>query len=84
MERDFGFGIVRQLFGPVLPGLSADGRAALFTGPAALAAAIFGMADVDGADVGAEASLYGLFWMVATLARGRASGVGDRLRCCGD
>jgi DNA-binding CsgD family transcriptional regulator len=70
MEREFGFGIVRQLFGPVLRGLSADGRAALFTGPAALAAAIFGMADVDGADVGAEASLYGLFWMVATLAEG--------------
>jgi DNA-binding CsgD family transcriptional regulator len=70
MEREFGFGIVRQLFGPVLRPLSAEGRAALFTGPAALAAAIFGMADVDGADVGAEASLYGLFWMVAMLADG--------------
>jgi DNA-binding CsgD family transcriptional regulator len=70
MEREFGFGIVRQLFGPVLRGLSGDGRAALFTGPAALAAAIFGMGDGDGADLGAEASLYGLFWMVATLAEG--------------
>lgn len=68
MERDFGFGIVRQLFGPLLRSLDAAGRARLFIGPVALAAAIFGMADPDAFDLSpTEASLYGLFWLVIGL-----------------
>ena len=68
MERDFGYGLVRQLFGPLLRALSPESRAALFAGPAGLAAAIFGLGG-DALEVGAaESSLYGLFWMLAGLA----------------
>ncbi|HEY2054865.1 MAG TPA: AAA family ATPase [Solirubrobacterales bacterium] len=69
LDRDFGFGVVRQLFGPWLRGLGAEERARLFSGPAALAAAIFGMGEPGTLEVGpAEASLYGLFWLLAALA----------------
>jgi DNA-binding CsgD family transcriptional regulator len=68
MERDFGFGIVRQLFGSLLRSLDAEGRARLFAGPVALAAAIFGMAEPGALDLTpTEASLYGLFWLVVGL-----------------
>jgi DNA-binding CsgD family transcriptional regulator len=68
MERDFGFGIVRQLFGPFLRSLDPAARARLFVGPVALAAAIFGMAEPDAFDLApTEASLYGLFWLVIGL-----------------
>jgi DNA-binding CsgD family transcriptional regulator len=69
LERDFGFGVVRQLFGPLLRSLDPAGRARLFAGPVALAAAIFGLADPGDLDLTpTEASLYGLFWLVAGLA----------------
>ncbi len=69
IDRDFGFGVVRQLFGGPLRRMATDERAALFAGPAALAAAIFGFGDTGVLDVSpAEASLYGLFWLVAALA----------------
>jgi DNA-binding CsgD family transcriptional regulator/predicted negative regulator of RcsB-dependent stress response len=69
IEREFGFGIVRQLFGSVLRPLDQGERSRLFSGPAALAAAIFGMADPGTLEVNAaEASLYGLFWLTAALA----------------
>jgi DNA-binding CsgD family transcriptional regulator len=69
LEREFGFGVVRQLFGPLLRGLDADERAVLFVGPAGLAAAIFGLTEEGAINVqAAEASLYGLFWFVAALA----------------
>ena len=68
IDRDFGFGVVRQLFEPALRRLTPGERAALFAGPAALAAAIFGMGDPGTLDVSpAEASLYGLFWLLAAL-----------------
>jgi DNA-binding CsgD family transcriptional regulator len=69
MERDFGFGVVRQLFGPVLRSLDPAARARLFAGPVALTAAIFGMAEPGVLDLTpTEASLYGLFWLVMGLA----------------
>jgi DNA-binding CsgD family transcriptional regulator len=68
MERDFGFGVVRQLFGPLLRSLDPAARARLFAGPVALAAAIFGLAEPDAFDLApTEASLYGLFWLVIGL-----------------
>jgi DNA-binding CsgD family transcriptional regulator len=68
MERDFGFGVVRQLFGPLLRSLDSAGRARLFAGPVALAAAIFGLAEPGAIDLTpTEASLYGLFWLVVGL-----------------
>jgi DNA-binding CsgD family transcriptional regulator len=71
IEREFGFGVVRQLFGPLLRSLDRSARRRLFVGPAALAAAIFGFTgeglDLD-LDVGAvEAPLYGLFWLLVGL-----------------
>jgi len=69
IERDFGFGVVRQLFGPLLRSLDPPGRARLFAGPVAFAAAIFGLAEPGAFDLSpTEASLYGLFWMVVGLA----------------
>jgi DNA-binding CsgD family transcriptional regulator len=68
MERDFGFGIVRQLFGSLLRSLDPAGRARLFAGPVALAAAIFGLGNPGDIDLTpTEASLYGLFWLVVGL-----------------
>jgi DNA-binding CsgD family transcriptional regulator len=68
MERDFGFCIVRQLFCPLLRSLDPAGRASLFAGPVALAAAIFGLADPGDFDLTpTEGSLYGLFWLVVGL-----------------
>ncbi len=69
MERDFGFGVVRQLFTPLLRLLEAGQRSRLLSGPAALAAAVFGMSEIGAIDVGAaEGSLYGLYWFLAALA----------------
>jgi DNA-binding CsgD family transcriptional regulator len=71
MEREFGFGLVRQLFGPLLRSLEPEERATLFAGPAGLATAIFGLGG-DALDVGgAESSHYGLFWLIAGLAESR-------------
>src|SRR5262245_53166838 len=41
LERDFGFGVVRQLLEPVLARLDAEARAELFTGAARLAEPVF-------------------------------------------
>ncbi|HVY77604.1 MAG TPA: AAA family ATPase [Solirubrobacterales bacterium] len=69
IERDFGFGVVRQLFGPLLRSLGDAERSRLFSGPASPSAAIFGMAEGAALEVSAaEASLYGLFWLVAAIA----------------
>jgi DNA-binding CsgD family transcriptional regulator len=71
MERDFGFGVVRQLLGPLLRRLDRGEREELFAGPARLAAPIFGLGG-DALEAGAaESSLYGLFWLVAGLAENR-------------
>ena len=69
LEREFGFGVVRQLFGPTLRSLDEQERERLFSGPASLAQAVFGLA--EGAEIEsrpAESTLYGLFWLVANLA----------------
>ena len=69
LERDFGFGVARQLFAQALGAMSDAEAAQLLAGPAALAAPIFGMAGSGEIDVGAaESSLYGLYWLVAGLA----------------
>src|ERR1700748_2099713 len=72
LERDFGFGVVRQLFGPLLRSLDDADRARLFAGPVALAAAIFGLAEPGDLDLApTEASLYGLFWLGGRPAESR-------------
>ena len=64
LERDFAFGVARQLFEPVV---SDD----LLSGAAALAAPIFSVAE-DGEVAGvSHARLHGLFWLCANLAERR-------------
>lgn len=48
LERSFSYGIVRQLFEPLLAAESADGRADLLAGAAVLAAPVFDPAQVVG------------------------------------
>ena len=69
LEREYAFGVVRQLFAPVI----ARGRSArLFEGAAALAQVPLGLPGVVGADGGgwgdsASAALHGLYWLVVNL-----------------
>ena len=72
IERDFAFGVVRQLFGPILRTASEAERKQILSGPAGLAASIFGLADAPSIEAGpAEASLYGLYWLAAALTEAR-------------
>ncbi len=69
-ERDFSYGIARQLFeGLVLSGAASD---ELLGGPAALAAPALGVdAPPEAAALGADtafAALHGLFWLTSNLA----------------
>jgi DNA-binding CsgD family transcriptional regulator len=69
IERDFAFGVVRQLFGAVLRTASATERERMLSGPSGLAASIFGLTDVPTIEAGpAEASLYGLYWLATALS----------------
>lgn len=69
LERDFGFGVVRQLFGPALRSRGEEQRERLFSGPAGLARSVFGFGEEVAIESRpAESTLYGLFWLVANLA----------------
>lgn len=70
LEQQFAFGVVRQLFEPLLVTASAEEQAGLLTGAAQLARPIF-----DPAHVGSEPSpdaslaiLHGLFWLTANVS----------------
>jgi DNA-binding SARP family transcriptional activator/tetratricopeptide (TPR) repeat protein len=68
MEREFGFGVVRQLFEPALADPSR--RAAMLSGAAASASGVFGD-HTDAAHEGADGSfavLHGLYWLTVNLA----------------
>ncbi len=74
MERDFPFGIVRQLFESHV--LGEGERSRLLSGAAAAAAPVFGL---DGGrsgdeppDEGTFAMLHGLFWLTVNLCSERA------------
>jgi DNA-binding CsgD family transcriptional regulator len=72
LEREFPFGIVRQLFEPALAGTGKATRRDLLSGAAGLAAPLFGgdyLTDpVSGKADPAFATLHGLFWLTANLA----------------
>lgn len=75
LEREFAYGLVRQLFEPVLASASTAERAELLSGAAAQAAALFGYADCtpapqQGSDL-SFARLHGLFWLTANLCAQR-------------
>jgi len=70
-ESEFAYGIVRQLFEPLLASVSPDLRAELLSGPAALIEALFGPSQLAGSDAPAEGSfaiLHGLYWLTANAA----------------
>ena len=71
-EGEFAYGIVRQLFEPLLASASPDLRAELLSGPAALMEPLFGAsrlaASQDAPAEGSFAILHGLYWLAANVA----------------
>ena len=68
LERELPFGVVRQLFDPLL--VDPADRARWMTGPAQPAARVFDASASDG-DAASDVSfgvLYGLFWVTANIA----------------
>ena len=74
-EGGFAYGIVRQLFEPLLASASPGLRAELLSGPAALMEPLFGASQVaESPDAPAEGSfaiLHGLYWLAANVALDR-------------
>jgi predicted ATPase len=75
LEQGFAFGIVRQLFEPLLARASDADRADLMTGAAALAWPLFDESSLAAGAARPEASagasfamLHGLYWLLANLA----------------
>ena len=72
LEGEFAYGIVRQLFEPLLAAVSPDLRAELLSGPAALIASLLGASQPAGSqDAAAEGSfaiVHGLYWLAANVA----------------
>ena len=74
LERDFAYGVVRQLFEAPLAAMSPLKRTGLLAGAAGRAASLFGIAATsdDGADALLDPSfaiLHGLYWLCANLGR---------------
>ena len=72
LEGEFAYGIVRQLFEPLLASVSPDLRVELLSGPAALVASLLGASQPAGSqDAAAEGSfaiVHGLYWLAANVA----------------
>jgi len=72
LEQGFAFGIVRQLFEPLLARASSADRADLMTGAAALVRPLFDESQFapgpEGAAGASFAMLHGLYWLLAGLA----------------
>jgi DNA-binding CsgD family transcriptional regulator len=71
LEWEFGFGVVRQLFEPVLARAEGARRRAMFEGAAGLAAPALGLEDAGLRVEGQEARLpvvHGLYWLTANVA----------------
>lgn len=69
-ERNFSYGVVRQLYEPLMASVSADERSRLLAGAAALAAPLFKLGEggqLAGGDP-AHGTLHGLFWLTANAA----------------
>jgi DNA-binding CsgD family transcriptional regulator len=71
-EGEFAYGIVRQLFEPLLAPASSNLRRELLSGPAALVEPLFGAsrlaASRDAPAEGSFAILHGLYWLAANVA----------------
>jgi predicted ATPase len=70
LESDFGYGVVRQLFEPVIAAAPDSERHRLLEGAAALAKPVVAAQDVDlGAPPGQQAAVaHGLYWLTANIA----------------
>ena len=69
LEAGLAFGGVRQLFGGLVQRMENEQRAALLTGPAALARPVLGLEEHAAARPPSLADpLYGLYWLAAELA----------------
>src|SRR5215207_7192943 len=68
LERDFPFGIVRQLLEAPVLGAFANERAALLDGPARRSAAVLDIDREGTEETEPSAAVHGLFWLVANLA----------------
>jgi DNA-binding CsgD family transcriptional regulator len=72
LERDFPFGVVRQLFEPVLFGATRARRERLLAGAGALSQRVLVGPAADDRDAGDPyATLHGLYWFAANLAEAR-------------
>ena len=70
-EHEFSFGVVRQLFEPVLALAPREEREELLVGAAALAAPLFderALSDPEALADNSFATLHGLFWLAGNLA----------------
>src|SRR5262245_50093871 len=70
-EGEFAYGIVRQLFEPLLASAAPDVRAELLSGRAALIEPLFGASQLVDSQDAAESSfaiLHGLYWLAANVA----------------
>jgi class 3 adenylate cyclase/DNA-binding CsgD family transcriptional regulator/tetratricopeptide (TPR) repeat protein len=74
LEHEFGYGVVRQLFEPLLASVDAADEAQLLAGPAAFAGRLFHEAELaaapEGQDVG-FAMLHGLYWLAVNIGARR-------------
>jgi DNA-binding CsgD family transcriptional regulator/predicted negative regulator of RcsB-dependent stress response len=70
LERDFPFGVVRQLFEPVLFASSGTERERLLAGAAGLAERVLAVTAADHAS-DAFATLHGLYWFAVNLSASR-------------
>ena len=72
LEEEFAYGVVRQLFEPLLATASDDLRAELLSGAAGLAAPLFDESQLalalEGPTDTSFATLHGLYWIAANLA----------------
>ena len=68
LEREFAWGVVRQLYEPWLARVSATRRAEVLTGSAALAEPVLGRdAEAQGTPQESFAALHGLYWMTVNI-----------------
>ena len=70
LERDFAYGVIRQLYEPLIASAGAETRSRLLAGAAALAAPLFSLSEVaSSADADpAYGTLHGLFWLTANAS----------------
>jgi hypothetical protein len=71
LEQDFAFGVVRQLFEPLLTAGAGEATAPLFTGAAGLAAPLFDPSAIAATEQSGDTSfaiLHGLYWLAANAA----------------